>query len=158
NTPHSHSDLPHESKLIYDDLEGGLRDEDRVYDWAKAQEIRSGKYTLRDHCFELPHKPLEARKAIQGSVPVGRVTHPLKVGGNHELEVYDWPGEYAQRFDGVDGSGGDRAEELQKLFEDNARTVAIRMQEETSPGLVVEGASNCRQMTAGHKFTLQRHF
>ncbi len=32
------------------------------------------------------------------------------------------------------------------------------MQEETAAGLVVEGASKCRQLTSGCKFTLQRHF
>src|SRR5262249_272348 len=147
-------DLPYESRLIYENLDGGLRDEDRVYDWFKAQDLRSGKHTLWDHCFELPHKHLEAQKEVQESVPVGKVTHPLQVGGNDRLEVYDWPGEYAQRFDGVGPGGGDRAGDLQKIFADNKRTVEIRAQEEAAHGLVIEGASNCRQLASGHKFTL----
>src|SRR5438552_856659 len=59
NTPQSHSDLAAGSKIIYEELEGGTRDEDRVYGWRKIQELRSGKYTLWDHCFELPGKNLE---------------------------------------------------------------------------------------------------
>src|SRR5262249_52885134 len=67
---------------------------------------------------------------------------------------YDWPGAYAQRFDGIDKGGGDQPAELQKIFEDNKRTANIRMQQEAVPSLVIHGASNCRQLVSGHKFTL----
>ena len=78
----------------------------------------------------------------------GTVTHKLKVGGNDKLEIYDYPGDYAQRFDGVDPGGGDSAGDLQKIFEDNKRTVGIRMQQEAVPALVIHGASNCRQLVS----------
>src|SRR5207302_2794143 len=68
NTPQSHPDLPSKNKIIYEDVEGGTREEDRIYDWEKSQELRSGKYTLWDHCFELPHKHLEAEANIQDTV------------------------------------------------------------------------------------------
>ena len=158
NTPQSHADLPEASKIIHEKVEGGERGEDRIYAWEKAQELRSGKYTLWDHSFELPHKHLEADKLIQESAPVGQVTHPLKVGGNDQLELYDWPGEYAQRFDGVDKGGGDRPADLQKIFEDNKRTVGLRMQQEALPSLLIRGESNCRHFVSGYKFTLERHF
>ena len=32
------------------------------------------------------------------------------------------------------------------------------MQQETTPALSISGRSTCRQFTAGHKFTLDRHF
>lgn len=158
NTPQSHSDVPDGSKLIYESVAGGNRPEDRIYDWHKLQELRSGKYLLWDHTFELPHKHLEAKKVIQESVQVGKVSHKLKVGGNDNLELYDYPGEYAQRFDGVNPGGGDQAADLQKIFQDNNRTVGIRMQEEAAASIVIQGASTCRQLVSGHKFTLERHF
>ena len=158
NTTQSHTDLPGNSKITYEDVAGGTRDDDRVYDWEKVQELRSGKYTLWDHCFELPHKHLEAEANILDSVQAGKVSHKLKIGGNDKFEVYDYPGEYAQRFDGVDRGGGDRAVDLQKIFEDNRRTTDIRIQEEAVPGLTIQGASNCRHFVSGYKFTLQRHF
>jgi type VI secretion system secreted protein VgrG len=158
NTPQSHAELPGKTKIIYEDVEGGTRDDDRIHDWAKVQEWRSGKYTLWDHCFELPHKHLEAESNIQDSVSVGKVSHKMKVNGNDKFEIYDYPGEYAQRFDGVDRGGGDRAGDLQKIFQDNRRTADIRIQEEAVPGLTIQGASNCRHFVSGHKFTLQRHF
>ena len=54
--------------------------------------------------------------------------------------------------------GGDRAGDIQNIFEDNARTVGIRMQEETAPASRSRGAGTCRQFVAGYKFTLDRHF
>jgi type VI secretion system secreted protein VgrG len=158
NTPQSHPDLPDASKLIYEEVEGGTRPEDRIFGWEKAQEVRSGKWTLWDHCFELPHKHLETDKTIPDSVQVGKVVHKQKVGNNDRLEIYDFPGEYAQRFDGVDRGGGDQPAEVQKIFEDNKRTVGIRMQEEAAAGLTIQGSSTCRHMVSGYKFTLDRHF
>jgi type VI secretion system secreted protein VgrG len=157
NTPQSHPDMPVASTIIYEGVEGGNRNEDRVQVWAKTQEVRSGKYTLWDHHFELPHKHLEATKPIQKTVQVGKVTHKLDAGPNANLELYDFPGEYAERFDGVSRSGGDQPAELKKIFQDNVRTAGIRMEEEAVPAMTIQGAGDCRQFVAGHKFTLTRH-
>jgi hypothetical protein len=55
-----------------------------VADWPKVQELRTG------------------------GVPAGRLGHKLTAAENAALEIYDYPGEYAQRFDGVapGGAGG----------------------------------------------------
>lgn len=156
NSPQSHPDLSPDT-VIYDELSGGTREEDRIWQWEKTQDLRSGKYTLWDHCFELPGKNLEATKTTLESVQLGRTAHKLNVA-NDALELYDYPGGYAQRFDGVDKTGGDRAEDVQGIFEDNQRTVDLRMQAETAPALTINGAGGCRNFTAGHKFTLDRHF
>ena len=60
----SHPDVPGATTAIYEVIEGGLRKEDRVQTWEKRQEIRSGKYTLWDQCFELPGQNLEAVKPV----------------------------------------------------------------------------------------------
>ena len=158
NTPLSHPDLPHQSKVLFEEITGGNRPEDRVFQWEKLQELRSGKVTLWDHCFELPHKNLEGRKIIQDSVAVGTVTHKLKVAGNDRLEIYDNLGAYAQRFDGLDAAGGDRSGDLAKIYDDRERTVAIRMQQEALKSIEILGAGSCRQFVSGHKFRLERHF
>src|SRR2546430_6459416 len=46
NTPGSHPDVPEASKVIYEDVTGGGRAEAPGYDWEKAQELRSRKFTL----------------------------------------------------------------------------------------------------------------
>jgi type VI secretion system secreted protein VgrG len=158
DTPQSHADVPGPTKVIFETLEGGTRQEDRVHAWEKTQELRSGKYRLWDSCFELPGKNLEATQPVLDAVQAGTVSHKLKVGGNDQMELYDYPGGYAQRFDGIAPGGGDRAGDVQKIFDDNKRTVAIRMQQETTPTLAVAGASTCRQFVAGCKFNLDRHF
>lgn len=159
NTPQSHQDIEGgPESLIFEGVQGGQREESRVLRWEKRQELRSGKVTLWDHCFELPHQHLDAEKTILETVNAGTVPQKLKIGQNEMLERYEYPGAYAQRFDGVDKGGGDRASDIQKIFEDNKRTVGIRMQQETLPGLLVVGESTCRHLVAGHKFALTRHY
>ncbi|MRR13039.1 type VI secretion system tip protein VgrG, partial [bacterium] len=158
NTSSDFPDLPGESEITYEELSGGVREDNRIWAWERSQEARSTKYVLWDHSFELPHKHLEAEEPIVDSVSAGRETHKLKVKGSSEWEVYDWPGEYAQRFDGINRSGGEQQDELQKIFEDNTRTVGIRMDEEAALAVTARGASNVKHFVAGHKLTLKRHF
>ena len=152
-----HPPVPGQSTVAYEEVSGGWQ-EMRVTTWEKSQELRSGEYTLWDHCFELPGKHLEANAKIIDSVNVGKVTHKLKVGGNDELEIYEYPGGYAQRFDGVDTSGGARPTDLVHISEDRERTARVRMEREEAASLEIQGASDCGHFMAGHKFTLKRHF
>src|SRR3984957_11316595 len=158
DTSQSHPDIPGDSKLIFEEIEGGERDEERIHQWSKAQVWDSGKYTLWDHNFELPHKHLEADKIVKENVQVGKVSHKLKLAGNDALEILEHPGRYALRFDGINKAGGHNPADLDNLFQDNKRTTALRMQLTEAGMLRAEGVSNCRQITAGHKFTMQRHF
>src|SRR5262249_22475255 len=144
NTKPGHPDLPEQSTVIFEEVKGGTGTDDRITAWEKVQELRSSKYTLWDHCFELPHKHLEADSAVLDSVAVGKVSHKLTMGSNGQLEIYDYPGGFAQRFDGIDRGGAPHPAELQKIFEDNKRTVAIRMQQEALHSLKIQGTSNCR--------------
>ena len=158
NTPAAFPDLPGESEIVYEELSGGTRDENRIWAWERSQEARSTKALLWDHSFELPHKHLEAEDPILDTVQAGRDTHKLKVKGSGEWEIYDWPGEYAQRFDGVNRTGGEQPGELQKIFQDNSRTVAIRMDEEATLAVMARGASNVKHFVSGFKLKLKRHF
>ena len=136
---------------------GGGR-EPRVFEWTKTQELRSGKVTLRDHAFELPHDDLEATSPIPASVQVGGVRHQLLLPANQGLETYDFPGGYAERFDGVAPGGGDQPGELAKILPVGQRTAGFRAQEEAVASVGVTGASLYRNFTAGHGFALRGHF
>jgi type VI secretion system secreted protein VgrG len=157
DTPSGHATLATSPSLIYEVMSGGTNPEDRVYSWTKSQALRSGKSTLWDHCLELPSNNLQSQTTIQSSVDVGTVTHNLQAGNNSAMELYDFPGHYAQRYDGVSPGNGDQSSDIQEIFTDNTRTVGIRMQEEAFPSILIEGRSDCRQMNSGHKFTLTRH-
>jgi type VI secretion system secreted protein VgrG len=159
NTPQSHPAVPYLPTTIWE--EGSTHasfEEDRVFDWNKGQEIRSGKFTAWDQTFEMPDKHLDADKTIVDSVTVGTVTHKLKVANNDSLELYDYPGGYASRFDGINKSGGDQAANLQHIFTDNKRTVEIRMQEEALSSLLIRGRGAHAGFTSGHTFDLTRHY
>lgn len=158
NAPTGHVDMPYDSRIRYEEVDGGNRPQNRIYEWGKFQEIRSDKYVAWDHSFELPGQKLNADAATTGSLNVGKVAHPLNVVAAANLEVYEFPGGYAQRFDGVDRSGGNRPDDLQHVFDDSRRTVAVRMQQEAVQGLIIEGQSNCRQLVSGHRFELTEHF
>lgn len=113
--------------------------EPRVFSWQKSQELRAGNYVLRDHHFQIPANPgLEVAAEGQTAAAVGKVTHQLALPASAGLEIYDYPGGYAQRFDGIGDDGTPQAGELSNVVPDGQRTAAIRMQEETastpSPG------------------------
>ena len=158
NEPGSHPDVPGPSDIAYEQTANLILEEDRIYDWKKSQELKSGKVALWDHTFELPHKHLEVEKTTLDEVVVGSVHHVLALAENQKMEVYDWPGEYAQRFDGIDRSGGERPADIQRIFEERQRVIDIRMQQEETGAIVVRAGSNVPQMEAGHRFTLTRHF
>jgi type VI secretion system secreted protein VgrG len=157
NTAKAHVETPIADCIRYRNDDDDHREEGSIHDWAKDQQMRSGKYTLRDYCFERPKASLEFTQEIQPEVTVGTITHSLN-RINTRLEIYDFPGEYAQRFDGVQRAGGDQAGDLSKIDGETKRTAKVRMEEEAVAGLTIRGASRCGQMSAGHRFTLERHF
>ena len=128
--------------------------DDLITGWTKVQEQASGKFLLWDHTFETPHGKHESAKLLTESVTLGKVTHKLGVGDHAKLEVYDWPGEYAQRFDGIDSNGGAQPAEVGKVTDDGKRTVELRMQAAAASAVTVSGEGQARQMAAGHKFTV----
>lgn len=155
DSPQSHTDVP--GPIAFDPT-GANKNAEVVFQWEKCQALRSGLMTLRDHTFELPDETLEVQATSLDAVSAGTVTHRLKLPVNQDLELYDFPGGYAQRFDGVDPGGGDQPDELRKILPDGMRTVGIRMQEETLPSLTVSGAGTARALAAGQAFTLLGHF
>ena len=157
--PHGHVPVPWDSTIQYEPIVGGNRPDYRITEWVKTQELRSGKVAFWDHCFELPSDNLQTiESAPPVPVKVGQVDHHLQAPTNENLELYDWPGGYSQRFDGIDPSGGERPEEITKIFRDGERTAKLRMEEEAVRGLDIRGESDCRQLTAGHHFKLSNHF
>jgi type VI secretion system secreted protein VgrG len=153
NTPDGHEALPGGSTLQFHRSEHFSRAEDNIYEWCKKQELTTGKVTLWDHSFQIPHKKLEVTKPTKASVKVGEVSHKLVLEANAELETYDYPGRFAQRFDGIEKGGGEQAGELAKINKDNIRTTEIRLQEQNAGAVLIHGASGCRQVQVGHKFT-----
>jgi len=154
--PYQLKDLPDISTVLFDPLEGGLRETACIFAWHKRQELCASQITLWDHHFELPRKNLEAVATIQPTVQVGQVTHKLP-GTDKTLEVYEFPGRYAQRYDGIDPGGGQRTADLQNIYTDNMQTAKVAIEAQAAHSLHISGQSNIATMCPGLKFTLERH-
>lgn len=153
DTPVSHVDIPGDSSIVYDEIAGAERDETRIFDWQKTQRWDSGKYTLWDHCFEMPHKNLRAEQEILASTQVGEITHKLSVGGNSPgFEIYDYPGGYAKHFEC--GSG----DSVSHITTENTQAVRNGMESIEAAQFVLRGQSNAYTLIPGYRFTFQRHF
>jgi type VI secretion system secreted protein VgrG len=148
DTPLSHDDIPYSPKATYEESSGTEVEEDRVFEWRKEQDIRSGKYTAWDEHFQMPGKHLDATKSITDTVQVGQTQHKLAVAGNNTLEIYEFPGGYARRYD----------QRVSDIFADATRTAGIRMREEAAHSVLIQGRSRHAGFTAGEAFDLSGHF
>ncbi|HEX9963208.1 MAG TPA: type VI secretion system tip protein TssI/VgrG [Pyrinomonadaceae bacterium] len=148
NTPQSHRACPGKNSIpCFVDVTRGAEDwVSSIATWRQDYQLQTGKITLWDHNFELPHKHLEAEKPSR-----------FNVGGNQKLEIYEFPAGYGRKYDGIDRTGGERAGDLQNIFEDNQRTAQIRMEELDSQHQTANGIADCASMTAGFRFTLFNH-
>lgn len=132
----AHKPCPNQSKATFDPVGGTGDREDTINAWHVEQELRSGKYTLRDYHFEMPGKTLEVNeKAAE------------VFGGNDQLEIYDFPGGYAKKFN----KPGER---LSQVETEGETIVKLRMEEEEEAQLINRGSSNCRSFAAGTRFNL----
>lgn len=147
NTPQSHKPTAKATIPFIADR-SGVHDtfQGSVVKWIFDDRIETGKYTLWDNHLELVGKKLEAQEVSRHDI-----------GGNQKLEIYDWPGGYAGRFDGVTPDGGNQASELQKVFEDNKRTVKLRQQELDVAYKTGYGESDCCAIVPGFKFKMSHH-
>jgi len=155
--PSGHVDVIGDKTIRYSAIPEGNEATTVIDRWHKTQKLSAGKVTLRDYCFEMPDKDLHAEVGLLGSVAVGSVTHKLLAQGVADVEIYDYPGGYAQRFDGIDRGGAEQPSDLQRIFEDNTRTAKIRIQQESMEALRIRARSNCLQITSGASFTLNNH-
>ena len=148
NTPGSHRECPTKSEIPFETDISADPDEwaGAIRSWQVSNKLRAGKFTLRDFNFQLPTNNLE-------TVQMSR----FSIGGNQQLEIYDYPGHYANRFDGIDAGGGAQPSVLQKVFDDRTRTVAIRQQEIDVAYKGGPGTSDCCALTAGYRFKLTEH-
>lgn len=117
-------------------LQSGWGDFDSsILSWAETQELTPGKYSLRDFHFQMPAKSL---LVSEPTVLRNRVAE--------QIEVYDYPGEYASRF-----TQTPRSSEVQPEAE---RTVRLRMEELEATHDAISATSLCRGFAPGYKFEL----
>ncbi len=147
DTSQSHRDCPGKSELDY-----YLKmTEDDVFvssvgNFKIDYQLQSGKITNWDHTFELPNNKLNSEQPSF-----------FNVGGNQKLERYEYPGNYARKYDDIDSSGSERPANLQNVFTDKQATVENKMGAIDAAYRVANGYGSFCGMTAGYKFKLRNH-
>jgi type VI secretion system secreted protein VgrG len=131
-----YEDCPKQAVAIMGPLAGAAEKGDTVNSWESNHELLSGKWALRDYHFEMPRTDLQVEEPA---------LKPAAVASN--LEIFDYPGEYAQKFNQPAARLGD-------VRPEGEVAVKLRMQEEETHQTVLGGTSNCRAFTAGYKFEL----
>ena len=107
--------------------------------WEASQELRPGLFSMRDHNFQKPDSMFHVSEPSANTV-----------GGNDKLEIYDYPGEFAQLFVEPDARIG-------QVQTEGEAAVKRRMQSEET-GTKVFTAESGGQVTAGYRFKLREHF
>ena len=121
-------DLPVGADVEFEEVMSGPREDLRIFDWTKAQAIRSGVYTLKDWNYETPQLGLLANTKTV-----------VQLGVSQNLEIYEYAGKYLKP---AEGEG----------------VVKVRMQEEETPSLAVDGKSWHWYFVPAYKFNLKNHF
>ncbi|HQZ82888.1 MAG TPA: type VI secretion system tip protein TssI/VgrG [Pyrinomonadaceae bacterium] len=111
-----------------------------------SNQIRTGKYRVRDHQFQLPTNSLEAEQMSR-----------FDVNGNRDNEIYGYPGEFAKLFDGINSSGGEQPSELSKVFAARQHTIDVRQQEIDVAYKSAIGSADSCALIPGFRFKLTTH-
>ena len=126
-----HSPCPLISEAPYApdiDVSPGMQIGDVMTSWASGMHFTSGKLAQQDYNFETPSTDLLAK-----------TNSVVSVSGNTSYELYDYPGEYANRGDGSD-------------------LAKIRMEEVETGHIIYTATGNCRSLASGYHFDLTDHF
>lgn len=147
NTPQSHPNCPGKHEIPYfinvkrskEDFITSIRA------WQTDHKLQTGKVTMWDHNFQLPGNKLQS---TQPSL--------FTAGDNQKLEIYEFPGGYARKYDDIDRSGGERSD-VNNVFNDKQKMIEVAMQSLDAQYRVISGVSDCSSITSGYKFTFQEH-
>jgi type VI secretion system secreted protein VgrG len=147
DTPQSHRDCPGKSTIPFfvnvgsDDNFIGA-----VSSFLSDYKMQTGKVTLWDYNFQLPTNKLDLEQPSRFSF-----------GDSQKLEMYDFPGGYARKYDGIDKGGGEQSGELNKVFNDRQATVKKLMEAFDAQVTTATGNSDCCSLIAGYRFSLAQH-
>ena len=147
DTPQSHADCPGKSTIPFFVNIGSQEDfVSSISTFLSDYILQTGKVTLWDHNFQLPTNNLDLEQPSRFSY-----------GDSQKLELYDYPGGYARKYDGIDKGGGEQSGELNKVFNDREKTVKKMMESFDARVTTATGKSDCTSITAGYRFTLSQH-
>ncbi len=146
NDPQSHRDCPTKSDIPYFHKVEAEDFVSAIHQWSRKSVYQTGKVTYWDHNFQLPGNKLDTQQPSR-----------FNIADSSKLEVYDHPGGYARKYDGIDKSGGENAGNLQKVFTDKTKASQIAMEALDAQHEVGHGGGDCSAMIAGYRFKMTQH-
>jgi type VI secretion system secreted protein VgrG len=147
NTPQSHPDCPSKKEISYFTEVQRTKEDfiSTIKTWQTDHKLQSGKVTFWDYHFQTP---TQKHDAMQPS--------SFKVADNQKLEIYEFPGSYARKYDDIDSGGAERSD-VKNIFQDKRKLAEITMQSLDAQYRVISGTSDCASITAGYKFDFTNH-
>jgi type VI secretion system secreted protein VgrG len=147
NTPLSHPACPSKSELSYfTEVERSKEDfVSTIKTWQTDHKLQSGKVTFWDYHFQTPAKKND-----------GTQLSKFKIADNQKLEIFEFPGGYARKYDDID-SGGNPRSDVVNIFNETRKNAEIAMQSLDAQYRVTNASSDCSSITAGNKFTFSNH-
>lgn len=147
DTADAHIDCPNKSDFTYLNTElGGSHDPHPIMTWKVDHELQTGKITLWDHHFEKPQENFSIEEMSR---------HDMN--GNQEMELYDFPGAYAKRYDGIDKGGSEQPDQLVNIYSERGKAAGILRDLRDAYFAVSHGMARAATFTTGHKFKLNGH-
>ncbi len=147
NTPQSHPNCPEKNEIPYF-IKVERSDEDfisSIHTWQTDHRMQSGKVTFWDYHFQTPTNKLDASQPSY-----------FNIADMRKLEIYEYPGGHARKYDDIDSGGGERSD-IRNIFDDKQKNVETAMQSLDAQYRVTSASSDCSSITAGYKFTFSNH-
>ncbi len=136
DAPSCYTALPNQPDFNYSPATGIQDLEDTIRLWSSEEQIHPGKWTMRDFHHEMPTNNFEISETSATVCDEGK-----------GFEVYDYPGEFAKKFNDPQSRLGDIRSEGEKL-------TTYRMEEEETTRVEISGVSNCRAFSSGYKINV----
>jgi len=136
DAPSCYKDLPEQSKFKYSLVTGVMPTEDTIRTWEVEEQMHPGKWSMRDFHHEAPSSHFEASETSVNVAEEGK-----------KFEIYDYPGEYAKKFNQAGTSG--------KVQPEGEKLDRIRMEKEETYHQIMSGTSRCRAFSTGYKIAVE---
>ncbi|MEQ1761776.1 MAG: type VI secretion system tip protein TssI/VgrG [Pyrinomonadaceae bacterium] len=120
--------------------------ETQIHSWETNYRLQTGVVSFRDHHIQQPNKKLAVTSATK-----------FQIGENGNWELYDYPGGYSRKFDGIGPTGDKTAADLDNIVPDGNRTATTAMEVLDARYMLGTGSSDVPSLTGGHKFKMVSH-
>jgi type VI secretion system secreted protein VgrG len=136
DAPSCYQPLPNISTFVYSPAAGIADLKDTIRAWWSEEKIHTGKWSLNDYHHEMPTSNLE------GSTPSTTVA-----ALGQSFSKYDYPGEFAKKFN-------DPSSRLSDINPEGTKLTDVKMQIEETTRVVCSGTSRGRAFQTGFEITV----